>query len=64
MPDRRDEQLNEAVSVLANALQAAVPLVDRVRIAARQQLTDASDACAALDRAATALRDLRQKEEE
>ena len=52
----RDEPA--ALSALANALQAAVPLVDRLRVTTRQQIQDCHAARIALERAVEALRQL------
>lgn len=55
---RNQQHVNEVVSEVANALQASVPLIDRLRVTSRQQTQDCNDARIALDRAVTALRRL------
>ncbi len=58
MPDH-DEQFQEAVSDLANALQTAAPLATRLRCDLSAQAQDALTLEAAIDRAARAVRHLR-----
>jgi len=54
----RDEQVKEAISVVANALQTAAPLADRLRVTAAQQHEDAAALDGAIDRAVRALKAL------
>ena len=62
MPER-DDQLAQAVSDLANALQAAAPLATRLR---RDLSTNAQDAVtleAAIDRAVRVIKRMQPREE-
>ena len=62
MPEH-DHPFTEAVSDLANALQIAAPLADRLRVTAAQQQQDAETLHAAVERAVEALPRLRRRPE-
>ena len=57
MPEH-DDQFTKALSEVANALQVAAPLADRLRVTAAQQHEDAATLDGAIDRAVRALRTL------
>lgn len=54
----RDEHIREVLSTVANALQVAAPLADRLRVTVAQQHEDATVLDGAIDRAVRALRRL------
>jgi hypothetical protein len=54
--EEREEQFTATVAELANALQVAAPLADRLRVTAAQQHADAAALDGAIDRAVRALR--------
>lgn len=54
----RDPQFDEAISILANALQVALPLAERQARISRDDAADAENLAAAVTRAAQALRQL------
>ena len=58
-----NDHQREALSEIANAIQAAIPLVDRVRVTAYQQTRDCTDIRIALERVVEALRTMQPQQQ-